>query len=144
MIPGTTHSADVGKALARLRELSSGLVYSSEGDHPFEVLHIANDAAGDAMTPDRLRSALSLPADTPVRSVSLERALGRHTLFVDPMDAEAQALRPRYEALQSFLERELGNAVAFRVGRPPAITVLLLARAPGGGLVGYRTVAIET
>lgn len=132
------------KLLARLAELSSGLMYSSESDHPFEVVHITIGEPDIPLTPESVRAVLSLPAHAPVQQLTLDRALGRHTMLVDPMDAAAQALRPRYEALRNFLERELIGATAFRVGRAPVITVLLLARVPGDGLVGYRTTATET
>jgi hypothetical protein len=133
--------------MARLGELASGLVYSSEGDHPLETVHFgpvdlptdADDAAMGA-----LRALLSLPADTPVRFVSLERALGRHTVFTDPLDLEAQAIRPRYEAIVRLFEDELIGSVVARTGHAPAIDVWMLGRTADGELVGYHTVAIET
>ena len=128
----------------RLRELADGLLFSSEADHPFEAVHVVDDAPDSELTPERVRSLLSLPLDTPLQRVSVERVLGRHTVFTDPADGEAQALRPRYEAMHTFLEHGLRDVQAFRAGRAPTITVWLLGRADNGDLVGYRTVAVET
>jgi hypothetical protein len=130
--------------LARLRELADGLTYSSEGDHPFEIVHVVDNSPQRELTPERVQELLALPPDVPVRRVSLERALGRHTVFTDPLDLEAGRLRSRYEAMGDFLERELGGALVFRTGHPPSITVWLLGRADNGDLVGYRTLATET
>lgn len=130
--------------LLQLQRLATGLVYSSEGDHPFETVHVGRGDLPPLTTPEQLRTLLSLHTDAPVAVVTLERVLGRHTTFTDPADIQTQAVRPRYEALQAFLERELTAVTAIRAGRPPAVDIFLLGQTPGGEIVGYRTKAIET
>jgi hypothetical protein len=131
-------------ALARLRELADGLVYSSEADHPFETVQVADDGPPTELTAERLRGLLALDESIPLRFVTVERVLGRHTVFVDSADLEAQRLRPRYEALGAFLGQGLRDVRAIRAGRSPVVTVWLLGRTDEGDLVGYRTVAVET
>lgn len=123
--------------------MAAGLVYSSEGDHPLQPVHLGRPEAGP-LSEDRLRELLALPGEAPVATTDLARALGRHTVFTDPMDLEAQAIRPRYEALVRFFETELTESMAVRTGRAPRIDVWILGRTPDGELIGYRTVAIET
>jgi hypothetical protein len=136
-------ATDVDASLSRLKAVAAGLVYSSEGDHPFEIVHLVRADTGP-LSLDGIRELLSLPADSPVALVSLERALGRHTVLTDPLDLEAQAIRPRYEAMVRLFEDELADSLAIRTGRAPLVDLWILGRAPGGELVGYHTVAVET
>jgi hypothetical protein len=131
-------------ALARLRELAAGLVYSSEGDRPFETVHLGRATLAPDADLAVVRTLLALPSDCPVKFVTFERALGRHTMFTDPLDLAAQAIRPRYEAIERFFAQEVLDATAVRTGHAPSIDVWLLGRTEEGELIGYHTVAIET
>lgn len=132
-------------ALVReLQQLSAGLVYSSEGDHPFEVVRFADHDPGAPLTEERLRTIVGVAPPVRARTISVERALARHTTLVDPLDGRAQALRPRYAQLQEFLERRLTDTVAFRAGTSPVIDVWMLGRTAAGELLGIHTIAIET
>ena len=130
-------------ALHRLSELCEGLVYSSEGDHPFEPVGLGPGDLRDS-EPDEARRVLSLEPETPVTFITLERALGRHTVYTDPSDVEAQRVRPRYEAIQAFFEAELSGARVVRTGSAPQIDVWILGHTADGEIVGYHTVAVET
>ncbi|MES2523659.1 MAG: nuclease A inhibitor family protein [Gemmatimonadota bacterium] len=132
------------EALDALTSLAEGLVYSSEGEHPFSVVHLGNEALDTTPSVERLRTVLKLPDSTTMRLTSVSRVLARHTELTHPDDGRAQALRPRYERLQHYLEHRLRDPIALRVGEPPAIAIWLLGRTAEGELVGYRTVAIET
>ena len=136
-------TTDLDASLSRLDALAAGLVYSSEGDHPFHTVQLGT-GVDEPLTEARVRELLALPADAPVAVVGVERVLGRHTIFTDPFDLEAQAIRPRYEAIVRFFEGELADSVAIRTGCAPAIDVWILGRTPAGKMIGYRTVAIET
>lgn len=127
-----------------LQQLADGLVYSSEGDHPFEVVRFPDQDPAAPLSEDRLRAIVGVAPSVGARTVTVERALARHTTLVDPLDDRAQALRPRYDALRTFLEHRLRDAVAFRAGASPVIDVWMLGRTPGGELLGVHTLAIET
>ena len=131
------------QALHRLRALGAGLVFSSEGDHPLDPVRLG---AGDlrASAVEEVRRLLALPPETPVTFITLERALGRHTVYTDPEDLEAQRLRPRYEAIERFFVTETADARVVRTGRAPALDVWILGHSADGEVVGYHTVAIET
>ncbi|HYW31455.1 MAG TPA: nuclease A inhibitor family protein [Gemmatimonas sp.] len=130
--------------LRELEALADGLVYSSEGDHPFVVVHLADGAPGTPLSDERLRRLLGLADATVMHRVTIDRILGRHTVLTQPTDERAQAVRPRYEAMQRYLESSLRNIVAVRTGESPAIDVWLLGHTGDGELVGYHTRAIET
>lgn len=130
--------------IRELQQLSDGLVYSSEGDHPFEVVRFADHDPAAPLTEERLRTIVGAAPPVRARLISVERVLARHTTLVDPLDTRAQALRPRYAALQDFLERRLTGTVAFRAGATPVIDVWMLGRTAGGELLGVHTIAIET
>lgn len=130
--------------MRELQQLSDGLVYSSEGDHPFEVVRFADQQPAAPLSEERLRTIVGAPPPVRARAITVERALARHTTLVDPLDTRAQALRPRYAALQEFLEHRLTGAVAFRAGSSPVIDVWMLGRTEGGELLGVHTIAIET
>lgn len=127
-----------------LRRLAADLVYSSEGDHPFETLHVRDPHPGQPLSVERMLTLLKVGADARYQVVTLERVLGRHTVFTDSADVETQRIRPRYEALRRYLEHELRNTMALRTGNPPVVDVWLVGRLPNGDIAGYHTVAIET
>jgi hypothetical protein len=122
---------------------TAGLVYSSEGDHPFELF--ALDEPRFAATPDGTAFAalVDAPADSPIDETTLAAFLARHTDATDPFDVETQRIRPRYEALQRLIEGRLRHVRVFRIG---AIRVrcYVVGLDPEGRLSGLATTAIET
>ena len=127
----------------RLQELAAGLVYSSEGDHPLEPVRLGSGSLRESESDD-VRHLLTLPPNTPVTFITLQRALGRHTVYTDPSDIEAQRIRPRYEAIEAFFVTETADARVIRTGCAPAVDVWILGHTADGEVVGYHTVAIET
>ncbi len=131
-------AADVRRLL---EEAAAGLVYSSEGDHPFEPVELP--AAPWPPTPDAFRALVGAPADARAEEVPLGRFLQHHTDCTDPYDVRAQEIRPRYERLQALLASHLADLRVFRIGEV-RIDCYLVGRAPDGRPMGLRTVAIET
>jgi hypothetical protein len=126
-----------------LQRAIAGLTYSSESDRPFIVVRLDDPSPDRPLDAAYLRERLRVPADAAVELRTIDDVLARHTHRTDPYDVETQRVRPRYEALQALCERVLDGAVAVRVGRTE-VQLWLLGRAPDGGLLGLRTVAIET
>jgi hypothetical protein len=137
---------DPGSDLRRLRRqlerAADGLLYTSESDYPFTFLDTGASVASP-LTIASFRAAAAIPPDSLVEQVSLDAFLARHIENVDPGDAGAIALVPRYERLRTTLRRELGGVTVFRVGRI-LIRCYLVGTTAGGRVAGLTTWAVET
>ena len=129
----------------RLEEAAAGLVYSSEGDYPFEYFCIPGGvgAAGGELTAERFAALVGAPERTPVGERALDDFLARHLERSDPWDVRAQELRPRYERLEAALRESLRDVRVFRIGRVQ-VACYLAGRDARGNIAGLRTTAIET
>lgn len=127
---------------ARLERPANGLLYTSESDYPFTWFF----AAGPANAPldsATMRSVLRADASVPIDTVSLEQFFARHIERVDPGDAAAVALVPRYRRLRQTLRSTLPNIRVFRVGLIE-VHCYLVGTDSAGNVVGLSTIAIET
>lgn len=127
----------------QLEQAVKGLVYSSEGDYPFEYCRLEASAGDWPPTPDRFARLVSAPAGTRVEERTLDDFFARHVETVDPLDSGSQALRPRYDALRSQLRATLGDVRVFRVGRT-RVRCYVVGVGPEGEIAGLSTTAIET
>ncbi len=126
----------------RLERAADGLLYTSESDHPFTFYH-GPARASAPLTAAEFRAAAGVPADSIVEEVSLDNFLARHVEHVDPNDAAAVALVPRYEALARELRATVREARVFRVGRV-VVRCYVVGVDAFGNVTGLETVAIET
>ena len=127
----------------RLEAASAGLLFSTESDRPFTFVRLPARTPLGELTPERV-AELAGAAGAKAREWPVERFLARHIMRVDPLDDRAQALVPRYEALDDALRGALGPVRVFRIGEVE-IRVLALGNDPATGeLVGLETVAVET
>lgn len=126
----------------RIERAAEGLVYTSESDRPFEFVVLPG--AGDVPPGPRAFAALlGAPADAPAEERELDEFLARHTETADPYDAQAQRIRPRYEALREVLRTALRGTTVYRIGRVE-VECWIVGGDGRGNLAGVRTVAIET
>jgi hypothetical protein len=137
----------VGPAIPRLQEelerASSGLVYSSESDRPFEFFSLPYPGkSGSPSVADFARLVGAAPEDI-VEARSLKEFFARHTTTSDPYDGEAQRIRPRYEELVRVLSRMLRDVRVYRVGKIE-VSCYIAGLDARGNLAGLKTVAIET
>ena len=126
----------------RLERAAGDLLYTSESDHPFRYVFRTGPFAGP-LDVAAFRAAFGVPADVPVELVGLDDFFARHIERVDPADAVAVALVPRYRHLRETLRHTLDDPRVFRVGRI-AIDCEIVGTDGAGNLVGLHTVAIET
>jgi hypothetical protein len=137
---------DADPELRRLRrqlERAAGdLLYTSESDYPFGF-YDAGVAVAQPLTIASFRAAAAIPADSVVEQVSLDAFLARHIENVDPADAAAVRLVPRYERLRAALRQELADVTVFRVGRI-LIRCYIVGTTPSGRVAGLTTWAVET
>jgi hypothetical protein len=136
--------AGVPASLTRLalERAASGLLYTSESDYPFTYFFHSGPAP-TPITVAAFRTALALAPDTPVEVVSLDEFFARHIERVDPADAVAVALVPRYRLLRETIRHAVRQPRVFRVGRI-AIECYIVGTDRAGNIVGLTTVAIET
>jgi hypothetical protein len=124
--------------LARLDELSRGLLFPSEQDHPLTPVRWGEVEP----SPDALRVELDVPAGTPVKAASV-RDLFAPLLAppdeggVEPADAQ------RYRDILGILEQHLTALSAYEVGRAD-VDILVLGQHPSGVWLGLRTRVVET
>ena len=133
----------------RLERAAGGLVYSSEGDHPFEYFVVCAPHGGaGAMPAARLASLVAGEVEGDrVEERTLDHFFARHIETSDPYDTRAQAIRPRYEALKTALRQSLRDVRVVRVTRAAdrAIVRCFIAGFDERGRVaGLATSAIET
>jgi hypothetical protein len=131
-----------GAALASRFEVATRLLLQrSESDAPYTFF--ARDAwrtpPGDAT----LLRALSLPTNTPVERVTLERIF-QGMSFVDPPGDLADAHRvARVQRLVATIRAQLTDIVVYRVGTVQ-VRVFVLGRTRCGTVAGLETLLIET
>lgn len=127
---------------AQLENAAQGLLYGSEADYPFEFF-ILPGAGNQPPGPDAFARLVGAPADAPAEERDLDTFFERHAETSDPRDAQAQALRPRFEALRETLRNALRWTTVYRVGRVQ-VQCYVVGGDGRGNLIGLRTVAVET
>jgi hypothetical protein len=127
---------------ARLETAAEGLTYGSESDRPFHFFFLPG--AGDRPPgADAFAQSIGAEAGAPREERDLDDFFARHTETSDPHDAEAQRIRPRYEALREMLRNELRWTTVYRVGRIE-VRSYVVGGDGRGNLAGLQTVAVET
>jgi hypothetical protein len=127
---------------ARLERESEGLTYGSEADYPFEFFFLPG--VGDRPPgADAFAQLVGAPADAPREERDPIEFFARHAETSDPLDAQAQRVRPRYEALRQTLVNELRWTTVYRIGRIQ-VQCYVIGGDGRGNLVGLQTIAVET
>lgn len=134
--------APAGIARQLLEQASAGLTYTSESDRPF-AWYFRPGPVAEPLTIDAFRAALGVAPTVLLEERDLDEFFARHIEWVDPYDATAVALVPRYERLRATVREVLREPRVFRVGRI-AIDCYIVGLDRAGNLVGLTTVAIET
>jgi hypothetical protein len=127
----------------RLEQAADGLVYSSEGDYPFEFFFLPADRAEWPLAPDDFAALIGAPPGTRASETTLDRFLSNHMETSDPWDVETQRIRPRYERLKALLQENLRNVRVFRIGEIQ-VRCYMVGKDEQGNLAGLGTTAVET
>jgi histidine triad (HIT) family protein len=128
--------------LSQLGQLAQGLWYMSESDYPLEPV-----SSSSPLTNERLVELAQpeSPTGTSVERLGLAEFLRHHTSEDHGGMLDDLALTRRFQALESFMKKELDDVYVYRVGGEPRIVILALGTTKDGQqLVGFRTVSIET
>ncbi|MBW3571743.1 MAG: nuclease A inhibitor family protein [Gemmatimonadetes bacterium] len=139
-MPQSSSSSPDPALRERLERAAEGLTYTSESDRPFEFFFLPG--AGDA-PPGAQAFGTLIGAEGAVEERDLDDFFMRHVETVDPYDAQAQRIRPRYEALRETLRTALRGTTVYRTGRIQ-VQCYVVGGDGRGNLAGVRTVAVET
>ena len=127
--------------LSKLREAVGDLLYQSESDEPFEVLHW-NDA-GDICDPQKVLALSKCKTGTLVKMMPVEE------FFKDLVEEkswhgedEKEDVR-KYRILKEIIGKHLMKPQVFRVGQMEVV-IWIIGKAGKDDWFGIRTKAIET
>lgn len=132
---------DSRTAVAALRKATHGLLYMSESDEPFDVIHL--DKPKDTFGAADARMVAGRPADCLVQEERLDEffnELAQNHDWHGP--SETEDVR-RYRELWLFFRNRLADATVFRLGEVQ-VDIIIIGRAADGQWVGVETRAVET
>lgn len=125
--------------LNELKEASTGLLFMSESDYPFEVVRLGVDEP----TLASLRQVSGEAADAPVETQSLEDFFRVAVSEEDWRSVAERADAKKYQALAALLKENLKDVKAYRVGSVN-IPVYLIGQSAQGNWLGLSTRVVET
>ena len=123
-----------------LKQASKGLLFLSESDVPFEVIHWP--AQGE-LTPPKLLQLTEHPPDAPVKVVSVDDFFAIATQEEDWHDEEEQETVQRFQNLVSVLKQNLSQLQVYRIGSTN-IDAYIVGVAQSGDWAGLSTKLVET
>lgn len=124
----------------QLKQASKGLLFLSESEAPFEVIHWP--AQGE-LTPAKLLQLTNHPPDAPVEMRTVDDFFAIATQEEDWHDEEERETVKRFQNLVSILKQNLSQLQVYRVGSIE-IDVYIIGVTDGGGLLGLSTKLVET
>lgn len=127
--------------LFKLRELTQGLYYPSEGDYPLEVVYYAAVSV-NPITPEKVLSLTGNSLQEQVEVVELTYFF-RNVIKPTHAATNLNDSTARFQALQTFLEQYLPDMKVYKIGKR-TIDVYLLSKLPEEKLIGLKTTVIET
>ena len=124
----------------QLQQASEGLIFGSETDAPFEVIHWQTQGE---LTPAKLLQLTNHPPDALVEIVSVDEFFDTSTAEEDWHDKEERETAERFQNLVSILKQNLSQSQVYRVGNTN-IDAYIVGVTPGGELAGLSTKLVET
>lgn len=132
---------DTNQAIQLLEQAIDGLMYESESDEPFEVVHWSGD--GNPISAEKLLELSSNYPDTPVKVISPDEFFKRLTTEQDWYEEAEISRMLKYRSLKNVIEQCLSGVRVFRVGEV-RIAVYIIGVAGKDDWVGVKTLAVET
>ena len=124
----------------QLQQASNGLLFLSETDAPFEVIHWS--AQGE-LTPAKLLQLTGHPPDASVEVMTVDEFFGATTAKEDWHDEEERETVKRFQNLVSVLKQNLSQLQVFRVSSID-IDAYIVGLTDGGEWAGVSTKLVET
>jgi len=126
--------------LDKLKEASSGLLFMSESEYPFEGLLWESK---DAITTENILQRTGHSPDTPVEVVDIDSFFEPATTEQDWHGEEEKETTKKYQVLVETLKHNLSDIKVYRLG-PRAIDVYIVGTTPSGEVTGLSTKVVET
>jgi len=137
-------SAATAALLEGLRQHTHGLLYQSETDAPFEVVHYpAASVTGGAPAATALATWAGKTAQEKVETDTLPHFFRNMTRETPDLEEGVMQAALRFKQLQEFLELHLQDVKVYRVGHRN-ITAFILGRTQTGDMAGLKTTLVET
>jgi hypothetical protein len=124
----------------QLKQASKGLLFLSETDAPFEVIHWQTQ---EQLTPAKLLQLTGHSPDAPVKVVSINDFFAIATQEEDWHDQEEQETVKRFQHLVSVLKQNLSQLQVYRVGSID-IDAYIVGVTDGGEWAGLSTKLVQT
>ncbi|MEG4210461.1 nuclease A inhibitor family protein [Microcoleus sp. S13_B4] len=124
----------------QLQQASEGLLFGSETDAPFEVIHWPTQ--GELTPPKLLQLTNHLP-DAAVEIISVDEFFDAATQEEDWHDEEEREIVKCFQNLVSVLKQNLSQLQVYRVGSIE-IDAYIIGVTDGGGVAGLSTKLVET
>jgi len=132
----------VKNTLAVLQNAVEGLLYMSESDEPFQVVHLRGDSPGGLKTAQVL-ALCGRKRGAPVKSVAPAEFFKDLVQEQDWHGKEEKATVRRYRDLLRILREQLSEPKVFRVGQIQ-VDILIIGKTKDGQWAGIKTRAVET
>jgi hypothetical protein len=123
------------------RRAIKGLLYLSETDSPFEVVHWARREP--TLTAVDLRSLVGRDSDAHVEEVGLDQFFHDLTQDQDWHDADDKKTVDQYRNLLAVLKKNLVDSKVFKIG-DAELEIYIIGRTTDGDWAGIKTKAVET
>ena len=124
----------------QLQKASNGLLFLSETDAPFEVVHWS--AQGE-LTPAQVLQLTEHPPDAPVELRTVDQFFAIATAEEDWHDQDERETVQRFQNLVSILKQNLSQLQVYRVGSID-IDAYVVGVTPSGEWAGLATKLVET
>jgi hypothetical protein len=124
----------------QLQQASTGLIFGSETDAPFEVIHWPTQ---EELTPAKLLQLTNHPPDAPVEIVSADEFFDAANAEENWHDEEERETVQRFQNLVNILKQNLSQLQVYRVGSIE-IDAYIVGATPSGDWMGLSTKLVET
>jgi hypothetical protein len=129
------------KLIATLQALTQDLLWMSETDAPFEIVHWQDQSV--QLTNEQFLKLTGHSVDTSVEVIKLDDFFSTVTVEQDWFGDEETAIANHYQKLVLVLNQHLSQLRVYQVGEIN-IDIYILGETESGETVGLATKAVET
>lgn len=130
----------MNEGLQKIKAAAEGLLYISESDYPFELVHLK--ATSVALEQHLIRLS-NHTIDAKVEQVTLEHFFRNMVKIYPDASSEQEMMALKYKNLQDVLLHELQVVTVYRVGEVQ-FDAFIIGKLPDGSYGGLRTKVVET